>query len=141
MCRALCEAEGFKSLDEAPIVANDDKLDAVAWIPFSDALPGQLIVFGQCKTGTNWDGQLTQLQPDVFIKKRMREPLVVDPMRAFSISEAADRSRWKGTCATAGILFDRCRLVDVCDNLPADLLSRIENWTNVAKTGVCFTGA
>ena len=141
LCRDLCEGGGFRSLDAADVVANDDKLDAVAWVPFSDALPGQLIVFGQCKTGSNWDGLLTQLQPDVFIKKWMREPLVVDPVRAFCISEAADRSRWKGTCATAGILFDRCRLVDVCENMPADLLSRIENWTNTAKAEICFKSA
>lgn len=141
LCRALGEGGGFESLDDSRTQANDDKLDAVAWIPFSDSLPGQLVVFGQCKTGSNWGGLMTQLQPDVFIKKWMRGTIVVNPVRAFCISEAADRSRWKGTCASAGILLDRCRLVDVCDNIPADLLSRIDRWTNAAKAGVCFTGA
>ena len=136
LCRELCEGVGFESLDECPIDANDDKLDAVAWVPFSDKLPGQLIVFGQCKTGSNWSGLETQLQPAAFIKKWMRGTIVVNPTRAFCVAEAVDRSKWKGTCVIAGILFDRCRLVDFCDNLPPDLLGRIETWTTAAKAAV-----
>ncbi len=132
LCRELCEGGGFESLDDARVEAQDDKLDAVAWVPFSDTLPGQIIVFGQCKTGTNWGGLTTQLQPDVFVKKWMKGTLVVNPVRAFCVSEAADRSRWKGTCATAGILLDRCRLVDFCSNLPSGLLARIARWTDAA---------
>lgn len=139
LCRELREGVGFESLDDAPVEANDDKLDAVAWVPFSDGLPGQLIVFGQCKTGSNWDGLMTQLQPDVFIKKWMKGTIVVDPLRAFCISEASDRSRWKGTCATAGILLDRCRLVDFCDNLPPALFDRIRQWTEAAKVTVTYS--
>ena len=140
MCRELCEGIGFESLDETTVEANDDKLDAVAWVPFSDKLPGQLIVFGQCKTGSNWGGLETQLQPDAFIKKWLRGTIFVNPVRAFCIAEAADRAKWKGTCAIAGILFDRCRLVDYCDNLPIDLLDRILKWSNAAKTSMSCTG-
>lgn len=136
LCRELREGGEFRSLDDAPVEANDDKLDTVTWVPFSDLLPGQLILFGQCKTGSNWEGLTTQLQPDAFIKKWMRDPIVVNPLRVFCISEAADRSRWRGTCAAAGILFDRCRLVDFCDGLPDDLLGRIRKWTEAAKITV-----
>ena len=140
LCRELCEGVGFESLDESTVEANDDKLDAVAWVPFADRLPGQLIVFGQCKTGSNWGGLETQLQPDAFIKKWLRGTIVVNPIRAFCIAEAADRSKWKGTCAIAGILFDRCRLVDYCDNLPRDLLDRILTWTTAAKASASCSG-
>ncbi|OGV72731.1 MAG: hypothetical protein A3K19_02840 [Lentisphaerae bacterium RIFOXYB12_FULL_65_16] len=134
LCAELHEGVGFESLDDAPVDANDDKLDAVAWVPFSDLLPGQLIVFGQCKTGSNWGGLTTQLQPDAFIKKWMKGTIVVSPIRAFCISEAADRARWKGKCTEAGILLDRCRLVDFCDNLTPDLVDKISHWTNAAKS-------
>ncbi|MBI4553896.1 MAG: hypothetical protein HY710_16635 [Candidatus Latescibacteria bacterium] len=136
LCRELREGTGFRSPDDAHTHAKDDKLDAVAWVPFSDSFPGQLIVFAQCKTGTNWRDTVTQLQPDAFIKKWMKDPVLVDPIRAFCISEAADRSRWKEMCTEAGILLDRCRLVDFCDNLAPDLLDRVSRWTTVAKETV-----
>lgn len=139
LCRELREGTGFRSLDDHQVQANDDKLDAVAWVPFSDLLPGQVIVFGQCKTGTSWDGLMTQLQPDTFVKKWMRDPILVDPVRAFCISEAEDRSKWKGTCATAGLVLDRCRLVDFCDQLPPDLLDRVSRWTFAAKKTVIYS--
>jgi hypothetical protein len=115
-CRELREGAGFRSLDGDRVQAQDDKLDVVAWLPFSDLLPGQLIVFGQCKTGSTWGSLVTQLQPENFI-----------------ISEAADRARWKGTCVSAGLVLDRCRLVDFSDNLSIDLLKRVRRWTIAAK--------
>lgn len=136
LCRELREGTGFRSLDDACVQANDDKLDAVAWVPFSDSLPGQLIVFGQCKTGTNWNELVAQLQPDTFIKKWMMGPILINPVRAFCISEAANRSRWKGTCAATGILLDRCRLVDFCDNIDTVLLGKVNDWTVAAKKTV-----
>lgn len=136
LCRELREGTEFRKLDDAAVNANDDKLDAVAWVPFSDLLPGQLIVFGQCKTGSTWGGLLTQLQPETFIKRWMRDPILVTPIRAFCISEAANRSRWSGTCLAAGMLLDRCRLVDFCDNLSPDLLDRVSRWTAAAREEV-----
>lgn len=139
LCNELCEGGGFRSLDDASVEANDDKLDAVAWIPFSDSQAGQIIIFGQCKTGTNWRDLVTQLQPDSFIKKWMREPIVVKPVRAFCLSEAPDRSRWKGLCLNAGMVFDRCRLVDFCGDLAPDLIDRISRWTLAAKETIKLT--
>ncbi|MDC8449604.1 MAG: hypothetical protein LV473_14770 [Nitrospira sp.] len=133
LCNEIREGTGFRTLDPAAVQANDDKLDAVAWIPFSDLLPGQIIVFCQCKTGTSWESLTSQLYPDVFIKKWMSTPVLITPIRAFCISEATDRSRWNGLCLGAGVLFDRCRLVDFSDNLSADLLDRIERWTKSAS--------
>ena len=141
ICRDLCEGGGFESLDSGPVEANDDKLDTVAWVPFSDCLAGQLIIFGQCKTGSNWGGLVAQLQPDAFIKKWMRGTVVVNPIRAFCVSEAANRSRWSGTCTAAGILLDRCRLVDFCTNLPPDLLTQVNEWTSAAKKTITFSAS
>jgi hypothetical protein len=73
-----------------------------------------------------------QLQPENFVKKWMKEPILVNPMRAFCVSEAVDRSRWKGICVSTGVLFDRCRLVDFSDGLAPNLLKRIRRWTDAA---------
>ena len=136
MCKALGEGGRFRHLDSGHVRANDDKLDAVAWVPFSDKLPGQLIAFAQCKTGTSWRDSLGSLNPDAFIRKWVEQPFLVNPIRAFCIAESENRARWKGTCIEGGILFDRCRIVDFCQNLETDLLAKVRLWTNAAKQTV-----
>jgi hypothetical protein len=133
ICLKLGEGSGFRSLDGTPPQANDDRIDTVGWIPFSDKLPGQLIVFGQCKTGTEWRDSTTDLQPENFIKRWMQEPILVTPIRAFFVAEAADRARWKSDCLSAGIFFDRCRIVDCLSGMPID---EIQKWTLAAKDRV-----
>lgn len=131
LCSNLREGVGFRPLDRnASVTANDDKLDAVAWVPFFDSSPGQLIIFGQCKTGTTWKDLTTQLQPSAFAKRWLNEPFIVDPLRAFCVSEAVDRSRWKTSATSTGILFDRCRIVDYCSGFTTNNLVK---WTNAAK--------
>lgn len=132
LCTIIGEGGGFRHADPGGVDANDDKLDTVAWVPFSDGLPGKLIVFGQCKTGSSWDSQKTQLQPDAFIKLWMRDPFVVDPMRAFFVSEAADRSHWRRHGFYAGLFFDRCRIVDFSSSIDPTLSSQLTNWNQAA---------
>ncbi len=136
LCISLGEGGGFSSLDPAPVNAKDGKLDVVAWVPFSDLLPGKLIIFAQCKTGTNWSDHVTQLQPDNFIKKWMRDVVSVIPVRAFCVSEAVNTDRWKNTCQDSGLLFDRCRLIDFCEDMAEELITKVKKWTNAAKDNV-----
>ncbi len=138
LCHALHEGLGFRPPDDESVNANDDKLDAVAWVPFSDCLPGQLIIFAQCKTGTNWQESKTQLQPDAFMKLWFECATAVNPIRALCVSEAPDRSRWIRLSTYAGILLDRCRLVDFCNDLPTELVDKIIQWTSAAKEAVVF---
>ncbi len=133
LCSLLGEGSGFNNLDIASVQNKDDALDVVAWIPFADDLPGQLIVFAQCKTGTNWQDSTSELQPEGFIKKWVQDTFLVNPVRVFCISEAADRSQWKRICINAGILFDRCRLVECSADLAAETLTSIGKWTLEAK--------
>ena len=132
LCSALGEGGGLMPLAGVPPPASGDaKLDVVAWIPFCDRQPGQLVIFGQCKTGTNWRDTVGELQPDSFVKKWLREPLLVDPIRAFLIAEAQDRGRWD-VVADTGVFFDRCRFVDLCTRMPPDLAQDVGNWTSGA---------
>jgi hypothetical protein len=88
LCTNLREGVGHRPLDDNENVsAIDDKLDTVAWIPFIDASPGQLIVFGQCKTGTSWKGMTTQLHPANFAKRWLVEAETFrESIRASAIS-------------------------------------------------------
>lgn len=136
LCQKIGEGGNFRNLDDAKVQAKDDKLDAVAWVPFSDSKAGQIVVFGQCKTGSNWEGLDTQLQPTGFIKRWMSSPYLLDPIRALCISEAANRSRWSGVSVYSGLLLDRCRLVDFCESLDSNLLAKLHTWNAAAMTTV-----
>lgn len=133
LCGALGEGGSFEALDPGPVNANDDRLDSVAWIPFSDRRAGKLIIFCQCKTGSSWKEHTTQLQPDAFIKRWMKHrTFLVVPVRAFCVSESTCPTSWGGLVSYAGILFDRLRLVDFLDRIEPDLLDRIRTWNAAA---------
>lgn len=133
LCGALGEGGSFEALDPGPVNANDDRLDSVAWIPFSDMRGGKLIIFCQCKTGSSWKEHTTQLQPDAFIRRWMKHrTFLVMPVRAFCVSEATCPTHWGGLVSYAGLLFDRLRLVDFLDRIEPELLERIRAWNAAA---------
>ena len=138
LCNELGEGGRFRNLNGGQVLARDAGLDIVSWIPFEDRTPGQLIVFGQCKTGTDWRNHTSDLDPSRFNKLWMKEPFLVDPVRAYFVSESVDRSNWKKSSIEAGLLFDRCRLVLHCGGLSGDLLSRIRKWTSAAGRTLDF---
>ena len=110
----------------------DGKLDVVAWKHFADRLPEKLIAFGQCKTGTNYERDLTQLQPDVFCNSWLLSPPALTPMRMFFVAEAVSRLGWDSVSSKAGLLFDRCRIVDFCDDISEGVLKKVTTWTEAA---------
>ena len=132
MCGIMGEGGGFQNRDLTAPTANDGKLDVVVWKHFSDRLPSKLIGFGQCKTGTHYQETLAQLQPDSFCRKWLQSFPAVPPVRMFFISEALGRNRWYGFSSDAGLLFDRCRIIDYCDSLSGDTLVKVREWTAAA---------
>ena len=136
LCHRLGEGNGAK--DKVSPDARDGKLDVVAWKPFADSWQGKLIIFGQCKTRTEYRDTLTQLQSDAFCAKWLRERPAILPARAFFISEALSRSgasarhQWYERSTDAGLLFDRCRTVDFCDSVTDDVLEEVRTWTGAA---------
>lgn len=140
LCGKMKEGGGFVSRNSASSNQKDGKLDVVAWKPFADKSPGQLVAFGQCKTGTNYRDSLSQLQPDSFCRKWLRSFPAVPPMRAFFISEALSRSRWYDDVSDAGLLFDRCRIVEFCDGINEDVLEMVKDWTSAAAAATNLSG-
>lgn len=132
LCHQLGEGFQYKNNFDSPNTAKDDKLDAVAWLPFADQKASKIIIFGQCKTGTAWTEQLCHLRPESFIKKWIETPFVFDPLRAYCVSESANRARWSGYAIDGGLLFDRCRLVDCCDTMEAPLFDQMVKWSKAA---------
>jgi len=131
LCQQLREGVGFHSVTQSRITARDGKLDVVVWRGFADGRQGQLIGFGQCKTGKHWDRDLMKLRPEGFCAKWMRQRPAVLPVRLYFV---ADRvvERWYDNCIDGGIVFDRCRILEHCSDLPAPLVARIANWVRAA---------
>lgn len=132
LCNKMGEGGGFVNRDEAPPTAKDGKLDVVVWKSFADGAAGKLIGFGQCKTGTNYKDQLAHLQPSLFCQKWLRDQPALTPMRMFFIAEALTREHWYSAVSDAGLLFDRCRIIDFCDSVTPETLGKIRTWTAVA---------
>ena len=134
LCHKIGEGDGYMSRVSSRENQKDGKLDVVVWKHFSDGLAGKLIAFGQCKTGTNYKDTLTQLQPDSFCKKWMRTSPAMTPMRMFFIAEALPKGRWYNFASDAGLLFDRCRIVDFSSRISQGISSRVNGWTAAAAS-------
>lgn len=136
LCKALKEPTSYSNIDgdDIPVHAQDDKLDVVAWIPFANSSPGQLIVFAQSKTGTTWRDKANELSPEVFQNKWLKKHFLVKPIRAFCVSESIIHYNWNSTCVNTGLLFDRCRLVECCIILDEEIRTKIDKWLSAAKT-------
>lgn len=108
----------------------DAKLDVVVWNPFKDKRDSMLIGMAQCKTGTSWEDQLPQLQPSNFFKNYMYYQPIVDPIRLFFITESvAINEQWEERARTAGILFDRRRIMSLLSqDMDSQILNDITEW-------------
>lgn len=130
LCIRLKEGLHYDPKSKKP-TARDGKLDVVIWRRFSDEREGQLIGFGQCKTGTNWQNDMTKLRPGDFFSKWARRLPTVLPQRLYFIADR-ETKRWYEHTTDAGVLLDRCRIMDYCSNIPVRLLERIHNWVSEA---------
>ena len=132
LCAELNEGDGISDRDPGIFRQKDGKLDIVVWRPFADTLPGKLIAFGQCKTGSSYD--VNDLYPEAFCSKWMRSPLPVQPLRMFLVAEALLRARWTVHSTDNGLQFDRCRIVEYCKDIDNRLVDQVVHWTHTAAT-------
>lgn len=133
MCIKLKEGGGCKPSPRRARSTGDGKLDIVAWREFpADERRGKLIAFGQCAAGqSGWQDKLSELDPRNFVKKFLRESLVVDPIRLFFVPWRVNQEEWDDISADAGIVFDRSRLVGCLENLSKDLAKQRKLATKV----------
>ena len=129
LCQEIGEGGGFVSRNLTKPKVKDDKLDIVAWKSFSDNYPSKLLAFGQCKTGTSYQDYLTELQPPSFCQTWMRDQPIVEPVRMFFLADSIPKDDWYRIASKAGILFDRCRIIDYCEDISDNLLTEVRNWT------------
>lgn len=89
--------------------AKDSRLDVVAWRDSPDRLPGKLLLFGACASGSDWHEKVFELNPVSFCNKWMAEQPVAF-VKAFFVPHRIHLQDWKHHSWDAGITFDRCRI-------------------------------
>ena len=138
LCTNLGEGRRYRNLQGHTPNTKDDGLDIVVWTPFSDRRVGQLIGFGQCKTGTSYNDAFTRLQPGAFCDKWFEVQPAVKPIRMFFLAEALLDEGWDGKARMAGILLDRCRIIKFSDIVSCETMQKLTSWTEAAasQTGI-----
>lgn len=129
---SLCAEMNCGSAKPRTFVTNqqqDSKLDVVVWRAMPDSRRGQIIGFGQCATGKNWDSKLTELQPHSFATEWLEDRFLPDPYRMFYLPFCIESDRWFHVTANAGIVFDRCRISFLVGELTGDLLTECRDWS------------
>lgn len=113
----------------------DDGLDIIVWSNFKDQKGSKFIGFGQCKTGTDWSDQLERLNPLNFGHSWFSVQPLVTPIKFFCTSQYFPTEFWNNKGRSAGIIFDRFRLLDCIDaELPIELFQEISIWTAGAES-------
>jgi hypothetical protein len=134
LCTELGEGVKFRTKDEdEEVTANDDKLDVVVWRNFSDQRPAKLVGFGQCKTGDHWELELPRLNPTTFCNRWLHNVPCVIPVKLFFLTDRVVE-RWQTRAYEAGILFDRCRILDHADEVSDGILAKCATWSRAALT-------
>lgn len=131
LCQQLGEGEGYLA---SPVGSRqkDGKLDVVVWRGFADGREGKLIGFGQCTTGlSGWKAKLPELQPHAFIDTFMVRAPAVPAMKMFFVPWRSPEASWSYDSRTAGIVFDRCRLVELGNKPPLTLRKQYQTWTGM----------
>jgi hypothetical protein len=120
LCQQLGEGDGSRDRPTRKD-QKDAALDLVAWRSFPDKRRAMVMAWGQCATGHNWRGKLTEMQPADWSAAWLRTRPVVLPIRAFFVPHRIDIKHWDVTATHAGVLFDRCRIAALASSLSRDL--------------------
>lgn len=129
--------EGGTIHDNPKYKPQDDNLDVVLWKGFSDKRESKIIAFGQCKTGTTWSENLTELNCNVFCKTWFTRQPVLTPIRMFFCAQYFPNDLWFVRATQAGLVFDRFRILDYLPKeLEQDLLSKIDKWCTGELEGI-----
>lgn len=119
----------FKTPEGSTGKQKDGNLDIVAWISFADKKDGQMIAMGQCKTGTHWEGLLSELNPVSFFTCYSSQQPYVKPIKMFFVTESFGDYKWEERSCEGGIIFDRTRIMEFFPNeIDKDLLEKIKSW-------------
>jgi len=135
----LCRRTGEGTESRARPTRKDQKdaaLDLVAWRPFPDGRRAMVMAWGQCATGSNWDGKLSEMQPADWSAAWLRDRPVVLPLRTFFMPHCLIDEHWEEKALRGGVLFDRCRIAALARPLPAELRAQCLRFNRHVIAGI-----
>ena len=115
----------------------DYKVDVVAWKPFGDELPGQIVVL--CQSTISENAWITKLPAKRWMTRRLVH-FLANPIEAVAFPETlslTSNEELRGSNFHA-IPFDRLRIVGMVDAtmVPKPLTERLDAWCSVARDGI-----
>lgn len=135
LCCLINEGGSFRAQD-TPTSKRDGGVDVVTWKHFADRSSGKLIGVGQCKTGTWYVDEMSQVQGDAFFRKWTTDAPLGTPLPMYFVAEAVGRAEWRNVVLDTGLLFDRCRIVDYRGREDETLVENIVSWTTAAAAAI-----
>lgn len=110
LAKFLGEGDGFKT--QSTLSRKDDGIDVVGMKPIGGAAVSNLLVFGQCATGKDWQttGKLSQCQPEVFFDQWMIGHEISPLLRSYFIPYSVDTPKFCWAARRAGLFFERMRV-------------------------------
>jgi len=113
LCELIGEGGGFRPHPDDPGLPKDDKLDVVGWRSPRDGRPSQLLVFGQCAAGNDWQSKNSELSPSAFAGNWIQETIST-PISAFFIPYCLPDWQWERERHQNTLVFDRLRIAFWC---------------------------
>lgn len=111
-----------------PKFRKDRNLDVIAWRPFNDGRPSQLIILMQCAAGKNWRDKTNELNTKAW---QSYINFLSPPLKSFTLPDIiSDAERFEDYSHNAGILFDRSRIYRCIQGvtLETTLQERLVKW-------------
>lgn len=110
LCQNLGEERGAVRLYTSK--TKDDDVDVVAWCPFGDGRPGQVIILVQCAAGADWKSKTREISLGLWGE---HVNWVTEPLKAFAFPfVCVDEFLWRRLSKESeGLLLDRLRITSM----------------------------
>lgn len=140
ICTELGERRGDVKSYNLPTM--DEKVDVVAWRPFPDGRPGQVIIFAQCAAGKHWKSKAGEISLTLW---RDYINWLTSPLIAFTFPFVClDDEVWRHLSKqNNGFLLDRLRIASMFgpSDLSEPLLNQIKDWCDAQSERLPMLGS
>ncbi len=130
------EGDSFKN--QKTLSRKDDGIDVVAIKLIDEFRASNLIVYGQCATGADWQstGKLSQCQPEAFFDQWLAGHKVSTPLRSYFIPHVVQDEKFVWAARRAGLLFERLRVAKWAATSTAlhSITSDMTKWVDAVLT-------
>jgi hypothetical protein len=128
-------AEGTLPAGRTPLTSyNDAGVDVVVWWRFADQRAGFPVVLAQCTVQIAWEQKVDDIKLVLWEKWIDFDTVPPQKVLVIPFADRRDHPLWQDRTASAGVILDRVRLIELlgelgCDELSALTDQRVRDWT------------